>query len=166
MVGAYYETEETIREASNFCKKHKIKYEPHFMTPFPGTELYEYAKEKGLIKDELEYIKKLSLQGNTNHILVNITKNFSDEEILKVREKHLYFPPTPAYYLILKYGYHILKKSIRFLKQSITFQNFKNVLIPEGTKAYILHMVNEIQFIFKFPKVYRGNPNRHSNIWS
>lgn len=96
MVGAIDETRTTIKQASDFCKKYKLKYEPHFMTPFPGTELYRYALKEGLITDELEYIKKLSEQGNTNFLLVNVCKHLSDEELTKFRNKYLYFPNSDS----------------------------------------------------------------------
>jgi len=91
MIGYINETEKEIKESSEFCKRHYLRYEPQFMTPCPGTELYRYAREKGLIKDELEYIKRLAKQGNTSHLLVNLTKNMSDQELIELREKYLFF---------------------------------------------------------------------------
>lgn len=110
MVGAFDETEETIKKASDFSRKHNLRYEPHFMTPFPGTKLYEYAREKGFIKDELKYVKKIALQGNTDYLILNLTKNLTDEQLQTLRDKYLFFPKSPKLSLakILSRGWEIL----------------------------------------------------------
>ncbi len=91
MVGYLDETEEEMRKSAEFCRRKYLRYEPHYMTPFPGTELYRYALEKKLIPDELEYIRKISLQGNTSYLLVNLTKNMSDAELTALRGKYLFY---------------------------------------------------------------------------
>jgi radical SAM superfamily enzyme YgiQ (UPF0313 family) len=109
MVGAYDETEETIKKASDFARTHNLRYEPHFMTPFPGTKLYEYAREKGLIKDELEYIRKIALQGNTNYLILNLTNNLTDDKLQALRDKYLFFPtsPRPSFTKLLSRSWEI-----------------------------------------------------------
>ncbi len=91
MVGYIDESEEQMRRSAEFCRKHYLRYEPHYMTPFPGTELYRYSLEKGLIKNELEYLRELSRQGNTDYLLLNITKEISDAELTALRAKYLYY---------------------------------------------------------------------------
>jgi len=112
MIGAPDETYETVKESVDFCKKNGLRYEPHFVTPYPKTALYDYAIQKGLIKDELEYIKKVSKYGNTNYLIVNLTNNFTDEEVYTLKEKSIYFPAAMSknirYYL--KEGIKTLKK--------------------------------------------------------
>lgn len=96
MIGALNETSQSVRKTSQFCRKHRLNYEPHFITPFPGTELYDYAIKTGLITDELEYLRKLSLQGNTDYLLVNLTRNLTDKQLQDLRSENLYFPRPKA----------------------------------------------------------------------
>jgi anaerobic magnesium-protoporphyrin IX monomethyl ester cyclase len=91
MVGYVNESEDEIRKTAAFCRQHDLRYEPHFMTPFPETELYRYAQNAGLIKDELAYVKRLALQGNTSHLLINLTKNLGDAELTALRDKYIFY---------------------------------------------------------------------------
>ena len=104
MIGAPDETLDTVNKSVDFCKKNGLRYEPHFVTPYPKTPLYDYAIQKSLIKDELEYVKKVSKYGNTNYLIINLTDNFTDEELYALKEKSIYFPATISknvkYYLI------------------------------------------------------------------
>jgi anaerobic magnesium-protoporphyrin IX monomethyl ester cyclase len=95
MIGSPSETEETVKKSSDFCKKHNLRYEPHFITPFPGTKLYEDTLKNGLIKDELEYIRRIAKQGHTNCLAVNVTKNLSDAQLNELYTKYKYFPKPP-----------------------------------------------------------------------
>lgn len=84
MIGNVGETRETIRETVAFMKE--VGCPPpsfHITTPYPQTELWDYAKSKGLIKDELAIIQSYSEQSQT--LLVNFTQ-FSDEELLQLKE--------------------------------------------------------------------------------
>ena len=84
MVGTPGENKETIQETIDFCKELSLAPEViFFITPYPGTELYEMAKGMGKIKDEEEYVLGLEEQGEK--ISVNFT-NFSDEELREIKE--------------------------------------------------------------------------------
>ena len=53
MIGSPYETEEDIKESMDFIKELKLdEIGLNVTTPFPGTEIWEYAKAKGLIKND------------------------------------------------------------------------------------------------------------------
>jgi len=57
MIGLPFETEEDLRKVYNFIDKnhdklYSVQISP--LRPFPGTPLWEYAKEKGLVKDNME----------------------------------------------------------------------------------------------------------------
>lgn len=41
-------------------EKEVIPCSVKYLTPFPGTYIYRYARQKGLIKDDIEYFKMLS----------------------------------------------------------------------------------------------------------
>ena len=50
---------ETIKESENFFWKHASEYDLniHMIMTLPGTRLYKYAIEKGIISDELAFLK-------------------------------------------------------------------------------------------------------------
>jgi radical SAM superfamily enzyme YgiQ (UPF0313 family) len=51
IVGAPYETKETVRDSINFAKKLPLyRIGVNIMTPYPGTQVYEYCKKKQGIK--------------------------------------------------------------------------------------------------------------------
>ena len=84
MIGYPGETMETIQETINFCKELDLVPEAiFFLTPYPGTELYQIALQQGKIKDEEEYLLGLGEQGEK--VRVNFT-NFTDEELYKIQE--------------------------------------------------------------------------------
>ena len=84
MIGYPGETKETIQETIDFCKELDLTPEViFFITPYPGTELYEIAIRKGKITDEEEYVLGLGEQGEK--IRVNFT-DFTDNELLSMQE--------------------------------------------------------------------------------
>jgi len=85
MVGYPGETKETIQETVDFCKRLSLAPEViFFLTPYPGTELYNTALRLGKIRKEEEYILNLGEQGEK--IRVNFT-DFSDEKLYEIQEK-------------------------------------------------------------------------------
>ncbi|MFH1439830.1 MAG: radical SAM protein [Candidatus Woesearchaeota archaeon] len=85
MFGYPGEDMKTIEETRKFCTDLHIEPMGGFSvaTPLPGTQLYDWAKEKGLIKDEYEYL--MGLDG-FNGLYLNCT-DFSDKELLENQEK-------------------------------------------------------------------------------
>lgn len=84
MIGNVGESRSTIQETVAFVKE--IDYPPpsffNIATPYPETQLWDYAKSKGLIKDDLEVIRSYGEQGQK--LLVNFTQ-FSDKELLELK---------------------------------------------------------------------------------
>jgi len=84
MIGSPEETEETLRETVEFCKKANINLTSMmFVTPYPGTELYNIARERGLIEDEEAFIESLA---DAIQLTVNLSR-FSDEQLHRLRDK-------------------------------------------------------------------------------
>ncbi len=84
MMGTPGETRETIMETVEFCKEMDLAPEViFFATPYPGTELYDIARERGLIEDEEKFVLNLWEQGEK--ITVNFSE-LSDEELFEMRE--------------------------------------------------------------------------------
>ncbi|MBU0686373.1 MAG: B12-binding domain-containing radical SAM protein [Candidatus Margulisbacteria bacterium] len=85
MIGYPGETKETIQETIEFCKEADLTPEViFFITPYPGTELYDLALQQGKIKDEEEYVLGLGEQGEK--IRVNFT-DFTDEELFAIQSQ-------------------------------------------------------------------------------
>ncbi len=83
MIGYPGESKETIQETIDLCKELALTPEViFFLTPYPGTELYKIALERGKIKDEEKYILELGEQGEK--IRVNFT-DLSDEELYNIQ---------------------------------------------------------------------------------
>lgn len=59
MLGYVGETEQTVRESVEFFKEIGVQPCIFFAQPFPGTELYRMALERGRIKDERQYMMGL-----------------------------------------------------------------------------------------------------------
>lgn len=52
MIGSPYETEEDVLQTLSFIKEIGLdEFGLNVTTPFPGTELWDYARQKGLVKD-------------------------------------------------------------------------------------------------------------------
>ncbi len=84
MIGTPGETKETIQETIDFCKQLNLIPEViFFATPYPGTELYRMAIQRGKIKDEEAYVQGLGEQGGK--IRVNFT-DFGSDELKKIKE--------------------------------------------------------------------------------
>ncbi|MEK6984366.1 MAG: radical SAM protein [Nanoarchaeota archaeon] len=52
MIGFPWDTKETIMETYDFIKKYKVRGITFKVTPFPGTPLWDYSIDRGLVKGE------------------------------------------------------------------------------------------------------------------
>lgn len=125
MIGAPDESIQSISASRTFCRINNLRYEPHFLTPYPKTKLYDEAYKKELIPNELEYIKTLSKFGNTNHLIINMTKNFTNSELSFLKTKMTYIPfsnPKNINYYLSE-GIKVLKQEgiQRFISKVIKF---------------------------------------------
>lgn len=83
MIGNVGETRATMRESVDFIKRNiddTVSF--FFTTPYPDTELYQYAMDHGMIKDEIKLFEAYGEQGSK--ILVNFT-DMSDQELIDLR---------------------------------------------------------------------------------
>jgi len=74
------ETFETTKETLNYWKQNNYAgIMLGFISPYPGTELYNHCLEKGIIKDKLDFIE--------NHIddIMNMTDQLTDEEFKQLK---------------------------------------------------------------------------------
>lgn len=84
ILGAEGEDHESIEATKDFLIRNHFtsNYQLFFLTPYPGSSLYNKALSQGKIKDEIQYIKLLKLQ---NELTLNLTM-FSDEQLYKWKE--------------------------------------------------------------------------------
>jgi anaerobic magnesium-protoporphyrin IX monomethyl ester cyclase len=73
ILGYLGEDAQTLAQTVDFCKEIGIRPALFFATPFPGTELYRSAVEKGRIKDEEAY-----LMGLDRTLTFNLSLNLTD----------------------------------------------------------------------------------------
>lgn len=101
IVGARNETKQTLEECFNFCQRNSLTYQPqNLLQPQPQTAIYAECIERGIIKDEYEYVQKLSNAGDAGSFVVNVTENFSDEELLAIFHKYRDFSLLPNQVII------------------------------------------------------------------
>ena len=71
----------------DWCKKNKVYHLwSLIMTPFPGTEIWEIAKKKGVVSDNMDW-EKLSLMGDTQKHSLVMDSKVDKEEFYKVFKK-------------------------------------------------------------------------------
>lgn len=65
------ETVETIKKTIDLCRQVGLYPSVGFILPLPGSGIYEYARNNGLIKDEEEYLLRI---GDRQDLHVNLTR--------------------------------------------------------------------------------------------
>lgn len=79
------ETKETIKETMDLCYDLDIYPSSGYLLPQPNTPMYQYILDKGLVKDEEEYLMSL---GDRQDLRINLTQ-MSDEELQTEVKNHL-----------------------------------------------------------------------------
>ena len=83
VLGLPGESLRTIQDTIDFCKQLDFDPEVVFLaTPYPGTELWDIASQKNMIRDKEAYILSLDEQGE--QIVCNFT-DFTNDELLMLR---------------------------------------------------------------------------------
>jgi len=82
--GDLAETKETARETLDYWEKNcKGQVKLFFIHPYPGSEIYRSCLKRGIIKDELNFIKN-----EIHHTYIrNMTLNMSDGEFDKLKKE-------------------------------------------------------------------------------
>jgi len=87
IVGTPGENRDTIQETVDFCRELNLIPEAiFFVTPYPGTELYQMALRTGKLSLETEEEFVLSLGEQGEQLLVNFSE-ISDEELIELKWK-------------------------------------------------------------------------------
>ena len=134
MIGFPMDTKETIMQTYNFIKKYKVRGITFKVTPFPGTPLWEYAAERGLVKgddfsySQLQHGMKLVDQNEiclSEHItLKELNELYAKFKVLekKIAKKHILtdFLYDPKW----AFNYYFMT----VLKSKLFYENKKKVL--------------------------------------
>jgi len=98
MVGLPGESEESLRKMIEFCKRTEvIPSSIKYLTPFPGTKIFDMAVERGHIGDPLQYLEGLARRkvNDVNDSFINLT-DLPDQRLreayatlMQVREERL-----------------------------------------------------------------------------
>jgi len=76
IVGLPGESEESLRRMMDFCRRNEvIPTSIKYLTPFPGTKIYDMAVERGYIRDHIEYLTGLAQRkvNDVNDAIINLT---------------------------------------------------------------------------------------------
>lgn len=77
IIGLLGETEESLNKMVEFIEtRNVIPCSIKYLTPFPGTYIYDYARERRVINDEIEYFRSLSRR----------KVNYAEDEIVNCTE--------------------------------------------------------------------------------
>lgn len=82
MIGMPSEDRESIWETVEFCKKNLVGGEFFFTTPFPKTELYQWSRERNLIRNEDIYFETAC---EVRDFVINLTQ-LENEELFELKE--------------------------------------------------------------------------------
>lgn len=113
----------------NWCKKNKVNHmSSSIMTPFPGTEIWDVAKKRGAVSNNMNW-KRLSLMGNTQKYSLVMDPEVNPEDfrnIFLAARKGLMFNTFKMWFKRLLYNPTVTMKLIftknrikRFFKKDI-----------------------------------------------
>ncbi|MFC1462715.1 B12-binding domain-containing radical SAM protein [Verrucomicrobiota bacterium] len=85
VIGYPAETEDTIKQTFDCCYECDIYPSTGYLLPQPGTPMYDYAIDRGLIKDEEEYLLTM---GDRQDFRINLTQ-MEPERIQELVKYHL-----------------------------------------------------------------------------
>jgi anaerobic magnesium-protoporphyrin IX monomethyl ester cyclase len=85
IIGSPIENEDSIMQTLRFIKKSKLDdFEVYVLTPFPGTPVWEYAKDKGLVNEAMNW-DTLNVNFEENHdAAVILSEKLTREDIWRL----------------------------------------------------------------------------------
>jgi radical SAM superfamily enzyme YgiQ (UPF0313 family) len=82
IIGMFGETRETVAETVEFCRRADITAPMLFVTPYPGTAIFQEAMDRGLIEDLEGFLSSMNA---ADELLVNLT-DLTDGELKELRD--------------------------------------------------------------------------------
>ncbi|OGO20353.1 MAG: hypothetical protein A2144_08720 [Chloroflexi bacterium RBG_16_50_9] len=117
VLGYPQETPETIRQTFEVCRRCEIYPSIGYLLPLPQTPMYEYAKQRGFITDEEEYLLRIA---DRQDLTINLTRMSDEEFVDVVREEAM---KLKDYLGIPLSDDQLLKTGVQRVKEQKTFQN-------------------------------------------
>ena len=143
MYGYPGETRRTLQETTDFFKEIPFvgPIGLSVTTPLPGTELYTYSLGKGLIKDEEEYLRRLSA-GYTKSDGTRPFTNFTEFDAKEFYRLKRYTETRIFLNQILR---HPLSFGLNYLRATITRDYLRATITRDYLRATITRVSNYIQ---------------------
>ncbi len=88
IIGCTHETQENILETYAFIKKLPINLtDIYVLTPYPGTPVWDYAKSRGLVSEDMQWSKiEINFQNNFQQAII-VSETLSRKEIIRLFKK-------------------------------------------------------------------------------
>ena len=137
------EDEDSLKETLKLCFKTGMTPAFNTATPYPGTQLYEWAKKAGKIKDELKYLQ--GLQGNVA-LYVNCS-TFPDKDFDRIKRK---FEKKILYYYFL---YTLAHPSRLINDNKAKLNNLHRHIKANGVRKTFSEFIRAIR---KYPQLVFG----------
>lgn len=83
MIGMYGETAETVEETVRFCRRADLTAPMLFVTPYPGTAVFDRAVSEGRIHSVEDLVTRMNA---ADDLLVNLT-DMPDDELVSLRNR-------------------------------------------------------------------------------
>ncbi|NOQ23686.1 MAG: radical SAM protein [Candidatus Aegiribacteria sp.] len=82
IIGMFGETRDSVGRTVEFCRQADITAPMLFVTPYPGTAIFNTALEQGRIPDVEKFLEEMN---SADSLLVNLT-DFTDRELMNLRD--------------------------------------------------------------------------------
>lgn len=128
IIGSPDETREEIMQTLNFIKKSKLRgFGIYVLTPFPGTPIWEYAKERNWVNEKMDW-STLNVEFMENHKnAIIVSKTLSHDELYDLMLMFRREQTIRHIVDYLKHPKYIARKIYHFLKN-----NWKEKIIYLG----------------------------------
>jgi magnesium-protoporphyrin IX monomethyl ester (oxidative) cyclase len=124
MIGAPYETKEDMLLTLKFIKENPItSMNLCVVTPYPGTELWEFAKERKLVNDDMDW-SKLNLHfGDSGFIMIN--DQMTQEELVEmyrlIEKETTQMMHSVDFSFKQLFSFSVIKRAILQPKRAVTY---------------------------------------------
>lgn len=87
IIGSPWESIEDIEETIQFIKNYKVKsFDYYQLTPFPGTPVWDYAKSRNLVSDDMDW-SRLRVDSRSNKNPVMLSEIVSAKDLSRLSSK-------------------------------------------------------------------------------
>lgn len=119
IIGSPNETREEILQTYKFIKDGKLRgFGVYVLTPLPGTPVWEYAKEKGLVNEKMDW-STLNVEFWQNHEqAIILSETLTRDELYKFILKFRALQKTRRIIDVLKHPINIPRTAYHFLKNT------------------------------------------------